>query len=352
MRQVPKRQTNENIVIVCEGSDTEYNYFNRIKEYIASNGIATRYADIKVLPYRDEAIDDKKKKGNRRHRALVNIQPYRYYTQTEHDEATYNTFKQQPTRYVREAKLFIEENGYTEGWAVFDKDVHPDHAHAFQYAQEAGIRIAFSSYSFEEWILCHYERNCHAFSASECKSQDNRKKKLGCDFTHGCRGNECIGGYLRAKGYVANYSKTESQTFVPQLIEKATINAAWLRSLSNQPIYLRNPYCDVDYLVNRLLGIDKEYVWIPLGGRFVYENTYLSVVFENKEAIVTNDGQVAIIIPCLMFFDESGNSMLNAAFDCQTHILNPKDKVNIKVPIGAAVLSLHSGAMQYFFDLC
>ena len=46
------------VVIVCEGSDTEFIYFTEVKDYITTN-IPGRFDKIKVVPVADEIIREK-----------------------------------------------------------------------------------------------------------------------------------------------------------------------------------------------------------------------------------------------------------------------------------------------------
>lgn len=168
-----KRTTHKNnIVILCEGSDTEVKYFCDLKSYVEELH-PDSFSDIKILPVADEII--REKKGSRRKKTLRQPIPSlhsdkHYWCKWEHTDEEYELYKAQPTRYVRETQLYMEEDGYVEGWAVFDKDTFTDHQTAFKLAEEIeGLHIAFSSHCFEEWLLLHFERNPHLFSASVCK---------------------------------------------------------------------------------------------------------------------------------------------------------------------------------------
>lgn len=271
----------KSIVIVCEGSDTEFRYFRDIKKYV-ENKEPERFSDIKIVPACNEII--KTKNPNRKNRGRLkdseNQKPH-YWCLYEHSQEEYDQYSAQPTRYVREAKLYMEE-GYTEAWAVYDKDVHTDHPHAMEYAKSASVNIAFSSYSFEQWLLCHFERNNKAFNHSDC--EDENKRSLMCG-THShqndCFGEICIAGRIREKKYIEDYSKEKQGIFdeytLPN-INKAMLNAAWLRHLSSQVIYERNPYTDVDYLVSYLLGdVVNPYFWCSLDHPVTINNITFSL---------------------------------------------------------------------------
>jgi len=51
------------------------------------------------------------------------------------------------------AKKVIQDGSANFAWIVFDKDNHPRLQETFNDAAAAGVKIAFSSRSFEEWVL-------------------------------------------------------------------------------------------------------------------------------------------------------------------------------------------------------
>ena len=128
------RTHSNNLVIVCEGTDTEYQYFTDLKEYVMAHQ-PDRYCAIKVVPVPVERIDRKNPKRNHLARKLSNVPQYHYYCKYEDNAEDYNLYCAQPTRYVRETVLFMQEDGYDEGWAVFDCDQHPAREDAFRYAK-------------------------------------------------------------------------------------------------------------------------------------------------------------------------------------------------------------------------
>ena len=52
-------------------------------------------------------------------------------------------------------------------WVVYDKDGYSQHAQTFDEAYRSGVKIAFSSISFEFWILLHFEYTTRAYEKSE-----------------------------------------------------------------------------------------------------------------------------------------------------------------------------------------
>jgi len=194
------RQLKQSIYIVCEGTNTERIYFERIAQ---ENDVFEKYA-ITVYPSEEDQIKASKKEGESIKTDAVNL--------------------------VKLAKQEI--NNYDEVWAVFDKDGYTKHEKAFSDAQKHGIKLGFSSIAFEHWILLHYEQNRTAFP----KSQN-------------------VIDYLEQAGYFTGYSKKADISIYPilkNLTKTAIENAAWLRmemakilAACENKIYELNPYTTV-----------------------------------------------------------------------------------------------------------
>ncbi|MEG4055706.1 MULTISPECIES: RloB family protein [unclassified Microcoleus] len=229
------RQLKQSIYIVCEGTNTERIYFERIAQ---ENDVFEKYA-ITVYPSEEDQIKASKKEGESIKTDAVNL--------------------------VKLAKQEI--NNYNEVWAVFDKDGYTKHEKAFSDAQKHGIKLAFSSIAFEHWILLHYEQNRTAFP----KSQN-------------------VIDYLEQAGYFTGYSKKADISIYPRLqnLTKTAIeNAAWLRmemaknrAAGDDKIYELNPYTTVDKLVMKLLAFN------PVTYGYIKETLRISEI-----SITVNDVQ-------------------------------------------------------------
>ena len=309
-----KQTTRQNsLVIVCEGSDTENQYFIDMALYVQEKR-PDSFDNILVLPTKKEKAG---KNPNRQHLVRKMQNPsaaqWQYYLAKESCQADYDTYRSQPTRYVREAQLLMREGGYTEGWAVYDNDGFPDHDNARKVAAGTpGLHIAYSSISFEEWILCHFERNDTRFLRSECSANCGTGKQGDC------HGSECVAGRIRERRYISDWKKSKPKVFehyTLPLLDHALLNAAWLRSLEpTVAIPLRNPYTDVDALVMRLLGQEKEVLWIREGVQFQMFGGSLTVGFSAQGITITHHGQntVVITIDALQYCDERGNPVQSA----------------------------------------
>lgn len=343
------------MIVLCEGTDTEYNYFINAKEYVERN-YPDRFAKIKVVPTHSEIIQTKNPKRKETRSLKVTTDLPHYWCLEEHSVEEYERYKQQPTRYVRETQLYLEDEGFMEGWAVFDKDVHPDHANAFALAAAVpGLHIAFSSYSFEEWLLMHFERKLYAYERSECMLTNHHSKKCGTGVPDDCRGTICLGGYLREQKYIPDYSKSKKELFeaytLPRL-DAVFINAAWTRNLGDGAIYSRNPYTDIDVLIARLLNKQELYEWKNKDKIFDYAGTRLMVIITACNLMIKNCGARSCIITpqCFFFSEEYG---LNSTSIISKKLIIEPDMTSetIAIPLHFDFLLIKEGNRHLFIAL-
>ncbi|URC14813.1 RloB family protein [Flavobacterium sp. B183] len=260
------------ILIVCEGQRSEPDYFHNLR-----NEVLSEHSDvfIKILPIpKDEQKAIEKdledfivRTGAKRRqikKALNNSEPEDYLVENE--------FKAQPTCYVRRAQLAYLEKGYSELWAVYDKDGHPDHERAYALSLDKGlcdktVNIGFSSISFEEWILMHFEYCDIEFLKSQCR--DSGKNTFDCGSgAHelDCNGEKCIVGRIVKKQYLG-YSDSknfEYNGYAPG-VERAFFNALTSRdvAIDKEMFFNNNPYVSLDRLVFKLKNIKAgDLIWI------------------------------------------------------------------------------------------
>lgn len=302
------------ILIVCEGSSTEPNYFQGIKEHIVKENLWIDNVEITISPkppLDDNDLEEQqtpKHKTKRKKRQLRNVE-------NEPTPIIEEEYKAAPVRYVREAQQGLEDGTYDEVWAVFDKDGHPKPKEAYELSEQEvegkKVNIAFTSISFEHWVLLHFEKNNTAFLKSECKEGTGKSKKaIGCGtgISGDCYGAKCVIGYIKTCQYL-DYGK--SMNLFPQLRDKtqfALENAAWLRhkQLNNTlPIWEQNPYTDIDFLVKRLLQIDKNITWTSynqpleldeISTAFSINNCILKIEIKNNQthSFIVNTSKVKL----------------------------------------------------------
>lgn len=242
-----KRKTNTSIFIACEGSKTEPIYFEAINEDIEDEG------DIVVTIYPDQNVENPKTDA-------IGL--------------------------VEEAQSRMDD--FDEVWVVIDKDGYTQHKEAFELAATPIdgkiVNIAFSSISFEHWILLHFEKNSNAFT----KSADVIQYLIDNNFFTAYQKNINI------------YSSLKNKT------ETAIENAAWLRrqqestlTVNGNLIFNINPITNVDKLVKRLFGNNTELsvreldnLYYKLSGKFQFQVTKNETTFG---ITLTNEGSTSLI---------------------------------------------------------
>ncbi len=300
------RKDNYTLLIVCEGENTERAYFQSISDLAQNNSVVwTEGINITISPIlrtnEKEDFNTSHKINHKKKRKQRKLQAARTLTQNEIEDK----YKAEPIRFVREAQLGLKDGAFDEAWAVFDYDNRNCIHAAFDLANSGDkkVKIAYSNYSFEMWVLMHFEKNKTAFSASECRE---KKEILNCNsgiHLNDCYGSKCISGYLRKKEYLIESTK-ETISLYPKLensLEFAFHNAAWLRKQYNlsQSLDKLTAYTDVDYLVKRLFNRNDLIKWIGFNNDFLIKKT-LKIRFEsdkNKIVVkIANESQATEII--------------------------------------------------------
>lgn len=264
----------------------------------------------------------------------------RYYSKVDTLD-NYEKYKGQPTRYLREAQLFIEEDGFVEGWAIYDKDKHTDHVGASELLDtDSRLKVAFSSYSFEEWLLCHFERNLTQFNKSECCDNDGHSYQCGCDNSDSanCNGTICIAGRLRKNKYIPEYSKTQTDLFknyslLPSgsLSETPLINAAWIRFRQRGTIIFEaNPYTDVDILLLHLLNDPRKFSWFSIGEPIKTSRGKINFSRNNNYIEIMNVSNNNVLLPknCIKIYMSDGNIQ---RLPFKSVFLSPKNTLDFKI---------------------
>ena len=114
------------VLIVCEGAQTEPNYFRAFR-------VASRVCDVRGTGYNTVSL-------------------------------------------VREAKRLSKLDLYREVWCVFDNDSFTEASvkSAHQLASREGFKVAFSNECFELWYLLHYKFLDTGVNRSEYSKQLNK----------------------------------------------------------------------------------------------------------------------------------------------------------------------------------
>lgn len=201
-RKTNVRKVNKRILILCEGKETEPNYFKGLKRNVLNRN--------KMTALRIVVHDTIKNTG----KELVN----------EAKDLKKNAIK--------------EANAYDDIWIVLDKDGYTKHPQTFDKAKANNINIAFSSISFEFWFLLHFKYTTQVFHKAE--------KLIS---------------YLKTN-YMKNYSKADDNfSKLKDKTDEAVKNSELLRKnisfefARGKKVYQLNSYTDVDILVSKLLNL-------------------------------------------------------------------------------------------------
>ena len=268
------------LFIACEGTSSEYQYFES-----GAESDLTKEIFEKVNVYPDE--NEEKPKTT----------PYQLY---------------------EKAKKVLEDGSADYAWIVFDKDNHPRIPETFYDAAASGVKIAFSSRSFEEWVLMHFQKINTTFNATECKDAKGKPTNCGSLLVPNCAPANCLTGHIRRQNFIPAYSKKKTFDLFSAIslrTEIAIVNAAWLRfqvkaSLNTaQPaLDTLNPYTDVDQLIFKLHERLDKIEWGASGTNISLNNWTINASLAQGNIVVslshTNPQAVALnaLFPLPNFF--------------------------------------------------
>lgn len=295
MARVSKNTRHSNYVIriVCEGDKTEPLFFTSLCDLYYRDNEAL---DVRTVPQPHIPLDEE----------VATTSRGGYKGKKRKVKTSGNTSAEEepimgvpPLKWVQYARRILSE-GVDESWAVYDRDEHPKHAEALEEANKEidgkKVNIAFSSRSFEHYLLLHFEYLYYAFEETECGERIKGKKHrfecgTGKNPDKDCDGKVCINGYARKYGYWKE-TKSSVSTFplVADKLVKGMVNACRLRAESDaktdEPMYNRNPYTNVDLLVGRLIG--KETISYDSAYQYKEHGADWSVKFNDEGLLVTN----------------------------------------------------------------
>lgn len=384
-----------NLVIICEGTETEQPYF----EYLA-NKVRDQFDDIKVIPSPEEklAAEEVRANQNRRMKQLASENNERakkaplYVTRPETEpeiDANYDKYKQAPAKYVREAYFWTKNDVYSEAWAVYDLDDTDDTDHSIHECAKKlmdntpSLHIAFSAYSFEEWLLLHFERCNTEFRNSAYKKAEG-KKHIN-DPEYDCNGRqcqhkkkceaECLGDYLGRQGYVdaiskkynANYlkkinkvySKNDGRIYAQAIYEdeklrhRAYVNAAWSRSIKKASFFDCNPYSDVDQLIMRLMDEKKEICWVKTNESFTLGVHSFTIKQEEGSLYLSHQGNVTCVLykDQIFWCDDDYNKKAEAINGINiNYTVNGDDTKSLVVSNNCNILCIKDGNQEFYFE--
>ncbi len=308
--------SNYTILIICEGEKTEPLFFNSIRDELIdgkyNNNI--RKITLKIAP-EPHPEDENETSTIVRHKPKRKKRRTKKVSSIDNDETEINILSgQPPLRWVLTAKENLKNGAYDEVWAVFDSDNHPAKQEAFDEADKEvngkKVNIAYSSRSFEYYLLLHFEKIYNKFNNTDCKQNllNNKDKFVRCGTNiypeFDCNGEKCINGYAQTSHYWNNSdidnTKKSKSTFllIKDRLVQGFINSSWIRYksdiLENKiAIYDRNPYTSLDLLVKNLTDDKNNYIWISINEEYITDK--IRVKIKNKHIVITNISNKTII---------------------------------------------------------
>lgn len=156
------------------------------------------------------------------------------------DHTKYNTGKE----LVCKAKELCEFKG-DKLWVVYDKDGYTKHPETFDMAKANSINIAFSSISFEYWILIHFS-NGYTTRVFEKSDDIISYMKNNCDYIYK-KNDRNMYKDISKKGSLGQAESNAEKIQKYQLIASPGV-----------PIYKLNPYTDMDKLTKDIKNFIKE----------------------------------------------------------------------------------------------
>lgn len=299
-----------NLCIVCEGESTENNFCKDLISYLEMHnieGVNSRDVTILPPPRDDNANSIPNARRVKKQRKTLNS-----------DNSTSFSLKiqpgQPPLKWINTGELAL--NTYSEVWVMFDNDNHPAREDAFNKAKEIrklgkNLNIVYSSWSFEYYLLQHFEYLFHSFTDTEHRHGD---EKLNCctnnPLPDACNGeitdtnrSACITGYARKRGYWINSKTPNTFSFVRNIwmgicnayaVKWEKLDDVWRNhSGSPLPIGELNPYLDTYRIVLRLMNFKELSLFTP----FVTNENIELTLSSSSLKIQNNTGRTYIIRP-------------------------------------------------------
>lgn len=264
-------KTKQNLLIVCEGSHTEPEYFHQLRDRLIELGVDYSVTIRPKPPTESEAERKSREGANPAARPGAVRRQLKDVPVSEEEFMVEEQYQAQPVRYVREAQQGLIDKTFEEVWAVYDRNGHSAHFEAVALAADTThpVHIAFSSIAFEHWLLLHFEYSETAFIKSECRQQ---REVFHCGrHIHelDCHGERCVAGYMKEQGYITpnkNIKELGYKELSPRMAA-ALAHARRLRRTQRAnnpgvPDYQLNPVTTVDQLALKLLMLPLDLVWI------------------------------------------------------------------------------------------
>ncbi|PZT48396.1 RloB [Helicobacter valdiviensis] len=181
----PTRQTNEVILIVCEGEKTEKKYLNQLKDFFRLSNVSINIVSSK---------------------------------------------NSDPSQIVEFAEEKNKDCSYDKVYCVFDKDTHSNFNEAREKCEQCNFEVIISNPCFEFWILLHFTYTTKIFGTNSpcnelinvCLKKYMKNYTKNYNFTDTIRKNldTAIENAQKANKEAENNNYTSSYTFMDKLANK------------------------------------------------------------------------------------------------------------------------------------
>lgn len=225
------RKVNPTIVIVCEGKETEVDYFN---------GFNSRYTRVDVI------VPDKNSRGKNKAKA------------TDPESLVEKAI------YYKENKYDIDEKDGDRVWCVFDVDINYNNNNAVKskideiekakkISDKKKIKLGISNPCFELWYLLHYE-----YTTATLRNYDAVKQKLD-KYIDNYEKNESIYDELKEQVYDAIERGKRLKKYHEDLGKKLPNVEKDNYKATAKDLVESNPYSNVGELVEYMEELNEKF---------------------------------------------------------------------------------------------
>ncbi len=225
------RKVNPTIVIVCEGKETEVDYFN---------GFNSRYTRVDVI------VPDKNSRGKNKSKS------------TDPESLVEKAI------YYKENKYDIDEKDGDRVWCVFDVDINYNNNNAVKskideiekakkISDKKKIKLGISNPCFELWYLLHYE-----YTTATLRNYDAVKQKLD-KYIDNYEKNESIYDELKEQVYDAIERGKRLKKYHEDLGKKLPNVEKDNYKATAKDLAESNPYSNVGELVEYMEELNEKF---------------------------------------------------------------------------------------------
>ena len=333
------------LCIICEGESTENNFCKDFIEYLENNNYrGCHKKDVIILPPPRE--NDAQPLQNARTIKKTRIS-------NSGNVSLHIINGKPPLKWVQTGVEALKI--YNEVWVLFDNDNHPARKEAFDLAKRerdngGKLNIAYSSWSFEYFLLQHFEFLYHSFHRTEHRIHDDICNCCTANSQKGaCNGilddpnlPACISGYARKQGYWIDSKDGNIFGIIPNIwkgicnayhVKWQTIFNDWrIEEDKRLSIYDQNPYLDTYRIILRLMNVrELDYY------NSIETKDKLNIKIVGSDLVIHNGSNKSyIILPqhivrFRFVLDDNDKLHYEKTCDCNRHVLNVDEDYTVSI---------------------